>query len=188
MPAQTLFAHGYLTMPHYVSRAYQGTWIGENFEFAVNLNPLLIFVLAPMIAALTRQAKVLSMILVGTLIMALPAFLLALPPAPALLFAYLVLMTVGEAIWQPRFLQYAAEIAPPGRTGAYMGVAQLPWFCTKLIVGLYAGGFVQRYLPAEGPRDPSTLWLIHASIAMLTFVLLFLARPWLARGMKERAA
>jgi POT family proton-dependent oligopeptide transporter len=37
-------------------------------------------------------------------------------------------MTIGEAMWQPRFLQYAAEIAPEGRTGAYMGVAQFPWF------------------------------------------------------------
>ena len=42
-------------------------------------------------------------------------------------------MTIGEAMWQPRFLQYAAEIAPEGRTGAYMGVAQFPWFLTKMI-------------------------------------------------------
>jgi len=33
------------------------------------------------------------------------------------LLCYLVLMTEGEAMWLPRFLQYAAEIAR-GRTGA----------------------------------------------------------------------
>ncbi|NNJ65262.1 MAG: MFS transporter, partial [Xanthomonadales bacterium] len=43
IPVQTLFAHNYLTMPLYVKRAYEGTWLGTNFEVAVNLNPLLIF-------------------------------------------------------------------------------------------------------------------------------------------------
>ena len=59
-------------------------------------------------------------------------------------------MTVGEAMWSPRFLQYAAEIAPEGRTGEYMGVAQLPWFLTKMIVPIYSGWFLLHYCPEPG--------------------------------------
>jgi len=53
-------------------------------------------------------------------------------------------------IW---FLQYAAEIAPPGRTGIYMGVAQFPWFMTKMLVPLYSGYMLQRYCPADSPNS-----------------------------------
>ena len=68
--------------------------------------------------------------------MGAPAFLLVLGPHWWTLAGYLLIMTIGEAMWQPRFLQYAAEIAPAGRTGVYMGVAQLPWFLTKVLVPL----------------------------------------------------
>ncbi len=77
-------------------------------------------------------------------------------------------MTIGEAMWQPRFLQYAAEIAPEGRTGVYMGVAQFPWFLTKMIVPLYSGSLIAKYVPAEGFKNPEKLWLISACIAMLS--------------------
>ena len=97
-------------------------------------------------------------------------------------------MTVGEAMWQPRFLQYAAEIAPEGRTGAYMGVAQFPWFLTKMLVPLYSGLMLQRFVPAEGPRDPETMWLYFAVIAMLSTFLLILAKGWVGKDFKTKSA
>ena len=39
------------------------------------------------------------MMIWGTFVMAAPAFLLALGPSPWTLFAYLVIMTIGEAMW-----------------------------------------------------------------------------------------
>ena len=104
------------------------------------------------------------MMIWGTFVMAAPAFLLAIGPYWWTLYLYLILMTVGEAMWSPRFLQYAAEIAPEGRTGEYMGVAQLPWFLTKVLVPLlYSGHMMDRYCPApETGRAVHTepMWLI----------------------------
>lgn len=189
IPVQTLFAHNWLTLPMYVDRAYQGTWIGRNFEVATNFNPILIFILVPIVTALTQHRKVYNMMIAGTAVMALPTFLLTLGPSPVTLFAFLVLMTIGEAMWQPRFLQYAAEIAPEGRTGAYMGVAQFPWFLTKVLVPLYSGWFLTRYCPEGAPPDQldtETMWLIYGLIAMSSTVMLVLARNWLGRGFKTR--
>ena len=132
----------------------------------MNINPLLIFIFTPIVAALTARAKVYNMMILGTLIMAAPTFLLALGPTPVNLFAFLLAMSIGEAMWSPRFLQYAAEIAPEGRTGAYMGVAQFPWFLTKVFVPLYSGWFLQRYCPETGPTQTHTMWFIYACIAM----------------------
>ncbi len=186
IPVQTLFVYNWLILPQYINRAYEG-WIGEEFEVASNFNPLLIFVLVPIITALTERARVYNMMIYGTFVMAAPAFFLALGPRPETLLAYIVVMTIGEAMWQPRFLQYAAEIAPEGRTGIYMGVAQFPWFLTKVIVPLYSGWMMTRYCPPEGVRHTETMWLIFGAIAMISPLVLLLAKGWLGRGFKVRA-
>jgi MFS family permease len=186
IPVQTLFAYNWLVLPVYINRSYSG-WIGEYFEIAANFNPILIFIFAPIVAAVTQKRKVYNMMIAGTFIMAAPAFFLAFGTNGYLLFAYLLIMTIGEAMWQPRFLQYAAEIAPEGRTGVYMGVAQFPWFLTKLIVPLYSGTLIAKYVPADGFKNPEKLWLISACIAMLSTVLLVLARGWIGKDFKTKA-
>ncbi len=187
IPVQTLFAHNWLTLPMYVERAYRGSWLGEYFEFAVNLNPLLIFIFVPIVTAVTQKRKVYNMMIIGTFVMAAPAFILALGPTAWTLGTYLLIMTIGEAMWQPRFLQYAAEIAPKGRTGAYMGVAQFPWFLTKVIVPLYSGYFLQRYCPSEGTLNTEKMWFIYACIAVTSTIMLILARGWIGKDFKTQA-
>jgi proton-dependent oligopeptide transporter, POT family len=187
IPVQTLFAHNWLTLPMYVARAYSDSWLGKNFEVATNFNPILIFILVPIVAAVTQKRKVYNMMIAGTFVMGAPTFLLAFGPSIPALAGYLIIMTIGEAMWQPRFLQYAAEIAPPGRTGAYMGVAQFPWFLTKLIVPLYSGWFLHQYCPQDGPTHTEQMWLIYGAIAMLSTVLLVLAKPWIGRDFKTQA-
>jgi len=101
-----------------------------------------------------------------------------------------LLMSVGEAMWQPRFLQWIAEIAPPGKTGAYMGIGQFPWFLTKFLTATYSGWFIANYCPIPGPeatQRTGTMWLIYGIIAMVTPVTLLLARRWMIRGMKSKA-
>lgn len=162
-------------------------WTGEHFEAATNLNSLLIFILVPIITALTLRQHVYTMMIVGTFVMAAPSFLLAMGTNYLTLGVFIVTLTVGEAIWQPRFLQYAAQIAPEGRTGAYMGVAQLPWFLTKVIVPVYEGVFLKKYCPQQGAIDTQTMWLIFGCIAIVSPILLILARSWAGKNMKTQA-
>ncbi|MBN2361634.1 MAG: MFS transporter [Deltaproteobacteria bacterium] len=188
IPVQTLFTYNWLVLPEYISRAYEG-WIGRYFEIASNANPILIFIFTPMIAALTVKAKVYRMMIVGTAVMAAPAFLLAIGPYPWTLGLYILLMTIGEAMWSPRFLQYAAEIAPEGRTGEYMGVAQLPWFLTKVLVPLlYSGYMMDHYCPAEGIKDTRSMWLIFGAIAIVTPILLVVAKSWVGSSLEKKGS
>ncbi|OGQ87009.1 MAG: hypothetical protein A2289_08040 [Deltaproteobacteria bacterium RIFOXYA12_FULL_58_15] len=187
IPVQTLFTYNWFVLPQYIQRSFDG-WIGEYFEIASNANPILIFILAPVIAAATRKSDVYKMMILGTTVMAAPAFLLVLGPYWWTLFGYILLMTVGEAMWQPRFLQWAAEIAPKGRTGEYMGVAQIPWFLTKLLVPLlYSGKMMDKFCPAQGPKDTQTMWLVFAVIAMGSPLLLVLAKRWMGKELEEKA-
>jgi POT family proton-dependent oligopeptide transporter len=190
IPVQTLFAHNWLTIPYYLDRAFAGTIVGNYFEFFSNLNPILIFILAPVIAGLTSRANVYRMMIYGTFVMALPTFLLASGPHTGLFLLYILLMTIGEAMWQPRFLQWIAEIAPEGKTGAYMGIGQFPWFLTKMITASYSGYFIANYVPRSDsglPMRTGEMWLLYGFIAMVSPVALVLARRWMMKGMKKKA-
>jgi proton-dependent oligopeptide transporter, POT family len=201
IPVQTLFTYNWFLIPQYVERCYQELkplqflgmsipqgWIGKYFEIASNFNPLLVFIAVPIVTALTYKRKIYNMMILGTFVMAAPAFLLCLGTNGLLLFAFLFIMTIGESMWQPRFLQYAAEIAPEGRTGEYMGVAQLPWFLTKVLVPLiYSGRIMEKFCPSEGVKNPQTMWFICGCIAMVSTVLLIIAKPWIGKDFKTKA-
>jgi POT family proton-dependent oligopeptide transporter len=190
VPVQTLFAHNWLTIPYYLDRAFVGTIVGEYFEFFSNLNPILIFILAPIIAAITSRANVYKMMIVGTFIMAMPTFLLVIGPNTFFFLIYIFIMTIGEAMWQPRFLQWIAEIAPEGRTGAYMGIGQFPWFLTKLITASYSGYFIANYVPQPDsglPQKTGEMWFFYAIIAMISPITLLLAKKWMMTSMKKSA-
>jgi len=186
---QTLFAHNWLTLPQYTSRAFEG-FVSDNFEFFVNLNPILIFILTPMVTALTSKKDTYNMMIIGTFVMAAPTFILALGPNFYTLMSFLIIMTIGEAMWQPRFLQWVAEIAPKNMTGIYMGIGQFPWFLTKVITSLYSGWFLMNYCPADTPAselNSETMWLIYGFIAILSPIGLIVAKKWMIKGFKTKA-
>ncbi len=191
VPVQTLFAHNWLTLPYYLDRAFQGTVVSQYFEVFTNLNPILIFVLTPIIAGLTAKANVYKMMIWGTLVMTVPTFLLAFGPHVVSFLTYVLFMTIGEAMWSPRFLQWIAEIAPKGKVGLYMGVGQFPWFLDKVVTGLYSGWFLEKYCPKGVPVSElhtGTLWFIYGLIAIITPISLWLAKNWMLKGMKQQAS
>jgi MFS family permease len=188
MPVQTLFAHNWLTLPQYCSRAFTGV-VSDNYEFFVNFSPILIFILTPMVTALTTKRDTYNMMIVGTLVMGAPTFLLVFGPNIYTLFAFLIGMTVGEAMWSARFLQWVAEIAPKEMTGIYMGIGQFPWFLTKVLTSLYSGWFLAQYCPAGVPASQlhtETMWFFYGIIALVSPVGLWLARGWMRKGFRDK--
>ena len=185
MPVQTLFAYQFLVMPQFVTRAFSDV-VANNMEMIVNVsNPLIIVLGVPVITALTRKVPVYRMMIIGSLVSALPTFFFLLGPSFWLLMAYLVLFSIGEALWQPRFLQYAAELAPEGKTGAYIAFANMPWFMIKFIAGWYTGRMMDIYCPAEGAQNTETMWLIYGLVALISPVALVLAGKWVRKGLQE---
>ncbi len=182
LPVQTLFAHQWLTMPLYVLRAYP-EGVGDRMEWIVNwINPGIIFFGVPIATAITRRTNVYTMMIIGTAVSALPTFLLTTGPSLTTLITYLVIFSIGEALWQPRFLQYAAELAPEGKVAQYMGLANVPWITAKMTTGLYSGWILAQYCPETGSKDTETMWLIYAFIALLSPIGLLLGRKWVMAG------
>lgn len=187
-PVQTLFAHQWLTMPLYVLRAYPQN-VQDRMEMIVNwINPGIIFLGAPLCGALTRRINVYTLMIIGSAVSAVPTFLLAGGPSLSMLITYLVVFSIGEALWQPRFLEYAAELAPTGRVAQYMGLANLPWVGVKMTTGYYSGFLLGRFCPPTGPQDTGTLWLIYGLIAVLSPIGLLIGRRWVMAGWEGHQA
>ncbi|MFN8611017.1 MAG: MFS transporter [Vulcanimicrobiota bacterium] len=186
LPVRTLFAHQWLTIPDYIFRCFD-KGVADRYEWFTGLNPLVVMVAVPVLCHLTSRVHVLRMMIVGTAVSAAATFLLCLPPDPTRLIAYVVVFSLGEALWASRFLEYIAALAPPGQVGLYMGVANLPWFLAKFTTGFYSGWMLSHYLPKAGHLRPEMLWTIYGLIACLSPIGLLIAYPWLRAGDKENA-
>ncbi len=184
LPVRTLFAHQFLTMPDYITRAFPAN-VGAHLEWINGLNPVVITIGVPLIALFTLRTRVVDMMIIGTTVSALSTFLLIGEPNLTMLLVYVVMFSLGEAIWSSRFLEYIADIAPANRVGIYMGIASIPWFLAKATTGLYAGSVLDRFVPMDGPQDPGTMWMIYGFIACISPIGLIIARKWLLTGVKN---
>jgi proton-dependent oligopeptide transporter, POT family len=183
LPVRTLFAHQWLTLPDYVMRCFPKN-VGARYEWFQGLNPFIIVVFVPLLAALTRRVNVVTMMILGTTLSAFTTFILVPGPHLWTLIVYVVLFSFGEAMWSSRFLEYVADLAPAGKVGAYMGLAGIPWFLAKATTGWYSGLMLERFIPRIGHQDSGTMWFFYGCIALISPVGLLLGRGWVQRGAK----
>lgn len=152
-----VFQHAHLTWPKYAIREF-----GETFPYANYwaLNPAMIIVLTPFATAFTRRLPVYPTIVFGAILSALSVFALAMSTTVTASVIFIVLLSIGEAIWSPRLYEYTATIAPRGRESSYMGLSEVPLFLAKPVVGFMSGWLLTSYCPEVGTRDSETMWLI----------------------------
>ena len=50
------------------------------------------------------------------------------------------------------------EVAPPGKTGLYFALANVPLFLPKVLAGFMSGYLLELYCSADDCSDPRPLW------------------------------
>ena len=156
------------------------------------LNPVMIIFLVPLISALTVNIRSYTMLLWGTGLSAASVFLVFIPDSVAIglgntyfgtwvfdywleaplgnqdpflisLVIFIMVFTVGEAVWSPRLMQFSAEIASRGKEGAYIALAMLPYFLGKAGAGVLSEQMTARYFTDNqvifSNHDVSWLWI-----------------------------
>ncbi len=177
VPVRSLVAHLNYTLPSAVFRSYP--WFADRLEYCFSLNNFLLFVGTPLLTYLTLRFELLGLMIVGSLVSCLSLGFLILPPETVWLLAFVVVFSLGEAVWQSRLFEFVAHQAPPGRVGAAMSFANFPWFVAKTAAGTYSGWMLQRFIPAQGAQRPDLLWGTYLLLSLLTPLSLFLLRGWL---------
>ncbi len=195
VPVRLVFYHFHYTWPKYGIRVLgEGVKIGNIYGV---LNPLLIVFLVPFIAVLTKKVSSYKMLMVGTFISAFAVFIASFParivaplmdtwvgelildrwlevpedkqqPLFILLVIFIIVFTIGEAIWSPRLTQFTAEIAPKGKEGSYISLSYLPYFAAKLIAGPMSGFLVAAYTP-ELPEGADQGYANHADFVAANY-------------------
>jgi dipeptide/tripeptide permease len=178
-----IFQHAHLTWPKYTLREF-----GRDFPYATywSINPLIIIGLTPVVTALTRERSAYSVIVWGAFITTASVFFLAASTSVTASVLFIVTLSLGEALWSPRLYEFTTRVAPAGREGTYTGLAQIPMFVAKPVVGFVSGALLARYCPPSGPRDSTTLWLIVGLSTLAGPVLIVLLRPIIEGGTRER--
>ena len=163
------------------------------------LNPAMIVLLVPLVSWATVKISSYTMLMVGTALSAASVFLCFLPTDLAIwigdtwfgsaiydywveapvgardpflisLIIFIIVFTIGEAIWSPRLMQFSAEIAPRGKEGAYISLAVLPYFFGKIAATVMADILTSEYFSesmVEYP-DHELSWLWIAGMCLLS--------------------
>jgi MFS family permease len=189
-----IFYHLFYTFPKYGLRELGDN--APIAQISSMVNSILIVVLVPITGVLTQKIAAYRMVTVGSFISAASVFFLAVPaawfqpladgwlghliahqwlgvdgavnPLYISIFLFVVLLSVGEALWSPRLYEYSAAIAPKDQEASYMALSYLPYFLAKFFVGGSSGWLLATYCPETGPRNPEMMWFIIGAMALVT--------------------
>jgi proton-dependent oligopeptide transporter, POT family len=159
----------YQTFPKYITRHVDPD---APLEWVTLLNPLTIAVFQGVVTANTKKLSPLLAMVAASFVGALSMFLMgALPGLWGACVSFGV-FAFAEMIFAPRFYDYVARFAPKGQEATFMGLTVLPVALGGLIGGFVSGPLIDRYLPAEGPREPFVIWSTYAALGIVSAMLM----------------
>jgi POT family proton-dependent oligopeptide transporter len=198
-----VFVNQFLVMPKYYTRL-----LYSDFELGLanSLNPAIIVVGLIVLIPVINRFSTIKLIIVGMavsafslVVLAVPIqWVLAIPGVTTLTEAYvliivlqIVIFAFGELIFNPRFMEYVASIAPQDKVTSYMALSALPMFIAKPINGFVSGMLIYRYC-YDGIRpkietgnvpyvdSPEFMWMIYLVIAVMSPIAVWALRNYFA--------
>ena len=111
-----VFRHLDATFPKFAVRAFG---CDAPFGLIYAVNPAMIIVFVPIVAAATAQRKHFDMIFAGAWVSAIAPFFLAFSQTYFGALAFVVVLSLGEMAWSPRWYDYTMACAPEGKEGVF---------------------------------------------------------------------
>lgn len=186
-----VFVNQFLVMPKYYTRL-----LYSDFELGLanSINPTIIVIGLIVLIPIINRYSTIKLIIVGMAVSAFSLVVLAIPigwvtAIPginnltqaylAIIFVQIVIFALGELIFNPRFMEYVASVAPQDRVSSYMALAALPTFIAKPINGFVSGILIYRYC-YDGIRpkvetgniayadSPEFMWMLYMVLAIIS--------------------
>ena len=145
-----VFRHLDATFPKFAVRAFG---CDAPFGLIYAVNPAMIIVGVPMVAAATVHKKHFDMIFAGAWVSAIAPFFLAFSQTYLGALAFVVVLSLGEMAWSPRWYDYTMACAPEGKEGVFGALALAPLFLAKLPTGVLGGVLLRDYCPGRKGGD-----------------------------------
>jgi MFS family permease len=158
---KSIFRHLDATLPTYLIREFSPTFPRGSIY---SINPFIIIFLSPLMGIVCAKYKHYDMIKIGGYISAISPFFLAMSTSLWGVILFVVMLSLGEAIWSPRTYDYGMSIAPRGKEATFSALATAPLFVAKIPVGLLSGYLVSTYLDendtSNKKENGQIMWLI----------------------------
>ena len=145
-----VFRHLDATFPKFAVRAFG---CDAPFGLIYAVNPFLIICGVPIVAAATARRKHFDMIFAGAWVSAAAPFFLAFSQTYVGALSFVVVLSVGEMAWSPRWYDYTMACAPEGKEGVFGALALAPLFLAKLPTGVLGGVLLQTFCPGRKGGD-----------------------------------
>jgi MFS family permease len=173
MGVRIVYRHLDATFPKYMIREF-----GKDVMYGsiIAINPFLIVILIPVFAPLSYQFSAYAQITFGAFITSLSPFFLAYGPHLWSSIMFVVILSIGEALWSPRLYEYTIFITEKGREGIYMALASSPMFIATLVTGATSGIFLETFCPEVGKKESWKMWLLIGLITLTSPILLYLLK------------
>lgn len=170
MGVRIVYRHLDATFPKYMIREF-----GKDVMYGsiIAINPFLIVILIPIFAPLAYQFSAYSQITFGALVTSLSPFFLALDNQMWSAIMFVVILSIGEALWSPRLYEYTINITEEGKEGIYMALASSPMFIATLITGATSGLFLESFCPEHGKKESWKMWSLIGGITLTSPILLY---------------
>lgn len=184
-----IFRHLDATLPKYVTRAF-----GCDAAVGVlySINPFMIIFLVPVLQGALTSYNHYDVIHYGSYITGLSPFIMVFFQKQWATAVFVVLLSIGESIWSPRWYDYSMSIAPRSREAMFSALASAPLFLAKMPVGLLSGYLTGKFCPNNKactpqplPRDQwqpcrgKSIWLIIGLLTLSSPLCLTLGSWWL---------
>ena len=145
-----VFRHLDATFPKFAVRAFG---CDAPFGLIYAANPFLIVCGVPIVAAATTKRKHFDMIFLGARVSAVAPFFLAFSQTYVGALTFVVVLSLGEMAWSPRWYDYTMACAPEGKEGVFGALALAPLFLAKLPTGVLGGVLLQTFCPGRKGGD-----------------------------------
>ena len=98
---------------------------------------------------------------------------------------FVLVLSVGEAVYSPKVYEYGMMLAPDGDEGVYTALSSVPMFVAKLGAGGMSGMLLAKFCAqAEDSQPPpqrncELMWFIIGVTSMTSPVLMLFLRRWI---------
>ncbi|MFH1017224.1 MAG: MFS transporter [Pseudomonadota bacterium] len=141
-------------------------------EHLINLDAFAIILIQILVSHLCRNLKALTTIITGTLVTGLAFGLFVFGVSVWLVVGGILIFAVGEMMTGPKSQEYVGRIAPPEKTGMYMGYYYWCVALGNLFGGLLSGVAYQHFGP-KGVGKPGVMWLLFVLLAAVSAFLMW---------------
>ena len=152
------------SLPRYMRRELGPT---AHFGVVMMAHPIVLVVSALFLTPLVLCVKLFWIILAGAIISALSSFILLSGCFYWSVTLYVVVITIGESLWNPRMYDYAVSKAPERLEGVFMALATLPLFLSMMPAGMMAALLLPAFCP-DANSHCYAMWAVVGSVSLIS--------------------